>query len=59
MIRPASIVTLMRWAICKTAAQYDLIEFLKSLQVLPAGSRSLVVDENGNPKPWPRSLSGD
>jgi len=33
--------------------QNDLIEFLKSLQVLPAGSRSLVVDEKGNTKPWP------
>ena len=32
----------------------ELIEFLKSLQVLPPNSRSLVVDENGNPKPWPR-----
>jgi len=31
----------------------DIVEFLKSLQVLPAGSRSLVVDENGNPRPWP------
>jgi hypothetical protein len=30
--------------------QNDLIEFLKSLQVLPPGSKSLVVDENGNPK---------
>ncbi|HYY72414.1 MAG TPA: di-heme oxidoredictase family protein, partial [Candidatus Bathyarchaeia archaeon] len=30
-----------------------LIEFLKSLQVLPPGSRSLVVDEFGHPKPWP------
>jgi hypothetical protein len=33
--------------------QNDLIEFLKSLQVLPPGSKSLVVDENGNPKRWP------
>jgi len=33
--------------------QNELIEFLKSLQVLPRNSRSLVVDENGNPKPWP------
>jgi hypothetical protein len=33
--------------------QNDLIEFLKSLQVLAPGSRSLVVDENGNPKHWP------
>jgi|SRR5271169_909783 len=38
--------------------QNDLIEFLKSLQVLPPGSRSLVVDENGNPKPWPQPSSG-
>src|SRR6266436_5806925 len=33
----------------------DLIEFLKSLQVLPLGSKSLVVDEHGNPKHWPQS----
>jgi hypothetical protein len=33
--------------------QNDLIEFLKSLQVLPPGSNSLVVDEHGNPKRWP------
>jgi hypothetical protein len=36
--------------------QNALIEFLKSLQVLPPGSRSLVVDENGNPKSWPKSI---
>ncbi len=35
--------------------QNDLIEFLKSLQVLPRGSKSLVVDEHGNPKHWPPS----
>jgi mono/diheme cytochrome c family protein len=35
--------------------QNDLIEFLKSLQVLPPGSTSLVVDEHGNPKQWPPS----
>ena len=33
--------------------QNDLVEFLKSLQVLPPRSRSLVVDERGNPKQWP------
>jgi Di-haem oxidoreductase, putative peroxidase len=33
--------------------QNDLIEFLKSLQVLLPGSKSLVVDERGNPKNWP------
>jgi len=36
--------------------QNDLIEFLKSLQVLPPGSKSLVVDEHGNPKDWPLSV---
>ncbi len=35
------------------ASQDDVIEFLKSLQVLPPGSKSLVVDERGNPKHWP------
>jgi Di-haem oxidoreductase, putative peroxidase len=35
--------------------QNQLIEFLKSLQVLPQGSRSLVVDEHGRPKGWPPS----
>jgi len=33
--------------------QNDMIEFLKSLQVLPAGTKSLAVDEHGKPKPWP------
>lgn len=33
--------------------QNALIEFLKSLQVLPSGSHSLVVDENGAAKRWP------
>ena len=36
--------------------QNDVIEFLKSLQVLPLGSRSLVVDEHGSPKPWPPGM---
>ncbi len=33
--------------------QNDVIEFLKSLQVLPPGLKSLVIDEHGNPKRWP------
>jgi ribosomal protein S4 len=37
--------------------QDALIEFLKSLQVLPQGSKSLVVDENGNTRRWPPSDS--
>ena len=31
-----------------------VIEFLKSLQVLPPGTRALVVNEQGRPKEWPR-----
>jgi len=38
-----------------TDLQNDLIEFLKSLQVLPPDSRSLVVDEHGIPRRWPPS----
>ena len=33
--------------------QNDLIEFLKSLQVLPPGTKSLVIDQYGKPRPWP------
>ena len=33
--------------------QDSLIEFLKSLQVLPPGTNALVVDEDYKPKPWP------
>lgn len=36
-----------------TAHERDcVIEFLKSLQVLPPGTRSLVVDERGRPREW-------
>jgi hypothetical protein len=35
--------------------QDDVIEFLKSLQVLPPGSKSVVIDEHGNPREWPPS----
>lgn len=34
-------------------AQDALIEFLKSLQVLPPGTRALVVDERFQPRDWP------
>ncbi len=40
-------------------SQYDqdsLIEFLKSLQVLPPGTSALVVDEHFQPKRWSRSV---
>jgi Di-haem oxidoreductase, putative peroxidase len=35
--------------------QGEIIEFLKSLQTLPPGSRALVVDERGQPRGWPPS----
>jgi CxxC motif-containing protein (DUF1111 family) len=35
--------------------QNSLIEFLKSLQVLPPEAKARVVDEHGNPKRWPPS----
>ncbi len=37
--------------------QDELIEFLKSLQVLPPGTRSLIVDEQFRPRVWPPSKS--
>ena len=38
--------------------QASVIEFLKSLQVLPPGTKHLIVDENGQKKDWPpRSLA--
>ena len=40
--------------------QGSLIEFLKTLQVLPPGTRYLIVDENFEPREWPpaeRSIS--
>ncbi|HYK03238.1 MAG TPA: di-heme oxidoredictase family protein [Thermoanaerobaculia bacterium] len=33
--------------------QDDLVEFLKTLQVLPPGTKSLVINEKGQPKVWP------
>lgn len=35
-----------------------VIEFLKSLQVLPPGSQSIAVDERGHPRPWPPPRDG-
>ena len=39
--------------------QNAVIEFLKSLQVLPSGAESLVVDERGKSKRWPPSGDDD
>jgi hypothetical protein len=36
-----------------TDEQDALIEFLKTLQVLPPGTASLVVDEKYQPREWP------
>ena len=38
--------------------QACIIEFLKSLQVLPAGTPARVVDEYGRPKHWPPRARG-
>lgn len=35
------------------AEQNALIEFLKTLQILPPGTRDLIVDENYRPRSWP------
>jgi len=39
------------------AEQNALIEFMKSLQVLPPGTTSLIVDERFQPKAWPPAWS--
>lgn len=41
----------MEFEALPAAGQNAVIEFLKSLQVLPPGTRFLVVDEKGNPRP--------
>ena len=33
--------------------QGSIIEFLKTLQVLPPGTKHLIVDERGKKKEWP------
>lgn len=43
------------------ASEYDqdsLIEFLKTLQVLPPDTRHVIVDEHFHEKPWPPPLDG-
>jgi hypothetical protein len=39
--------------------QDALIEFLKTLQVLPPGTRDLIVDENFRPRAWPVPIRMD
>jgi Di-haem oxidoreductase, putative peroxidase len=41
----------------KESEQDALIEFLKSLQVLPPGTKDLIVDENYQKRDWPPSCS--
>ena len=45
--------TYQAWMDLGDTEQRMIIEFLKSLQVLPAGTRWRVVNENGRPKKWP------
>lgn len=42
-----------KFQLASTTDQDALIEFLKSLQTLPPGTTSLVVDENYLPRAWP------
>ncbi len=41
------------WNLLSSYDRDSIIEFLKTLQVLPPGTRFLIVDERGNHKPWP------
>lgn len=41
------------WQALPDSEKDGIVEFLKSLQVLPAGTKALVVDENFKPKSWP------
>lgn len=45
------------WQALSDEERGDIIEFLKTLRVLPPGTRHLVIDERGRPRPWPPSLS--
>jgi cytochrome c peroxidase len=36
-----------------SSEQDAIIEFLKTLQILPKDTQALVIDENGNPRDWP------
>ena len=47
------------WAAASKYDQDSVIEFLKTLQVLPKGTRHLVVDENGRPKRWDSAFAFD
>ncbi len=40
------------WSALDDYGRNSIIEFLKTLQVLPEGTTALVVDENGNPRNW-------
>ncbi len=39
--------------------QGSIIEFIKTLQTLPAGTRHLIVDERGRNRPWPPRGNGN
>lgn len=45
--------TYVKWTALSEANQNSVIEFLKTLQILPEGTTHLVVDERGNKKEWP------
>lgn len=43
----------LEWQGLASYERDSIIEFLKTLQVLPSGTKFVVVDEKGNNKPWP------
>ncbi len=42
-----------KWTALGDVKQNSVIEFLKTLQILPKGTKSLVIDERGKSKEWP------
>lgn len=46
-------VSFQGWMALSDDERDGIIEFLKTLQVLPEGTRHLVVDERGDPRRWP------
>ena len=51
--RGEALASYQAWTAMSTSEQDAVIEALKTLQVLPGGTPSLIVDENYEPKVWP------
>ena len=51
--RGEAMASFLSWQALSGGERDAIIEFLKTLQILPEGTKFLVVDEKGNNKPWP------